>query len=242
MEDNMSNLMDALNNHSITDEDGKPMDEEPTEEIVQPEEKIAEESEEKGEETQPTPQESPRETEETTEPELAEDDAGRKYIPEKRFKEIYAQKKELERKLQQFESDKNVNQASQPRGQVAPIDTASALETEILVTQFPQFDMNSPEYSEALDEMGAEIYKANMALDRKGNQYPTITKLQAARMALDRAKKLSGAIEQVRSDNRIVKIQQSESGMASSTRSSEKPVNEMSLEEMEAHLKKTGQW
>lgn len=242
MDDNekMSALQDALNGHSITDENGQLAEETPTEEIIQPELETAEESEEKVEETQLNPQESARETEETNEPEVAEDDKGRKYIPEDRFKKVYAQLKEAERRLRnKSEPQERVVTQASPK---MPIDTAASLETELLMAQLPQFNQESPEYNPVLDEMGAEIYRANFAVDKKGNQFPTITKLQAARMALDRAKKLSGAIQQVRSDNRAIKVQQSDSGMASTTRSTEKPVNKMSLEEMEAHLKKTGQW
>lgn len=222
--------------HSITDENGQLTETTVTEQVPSEEETPVTETVE--EPSQEEPNKPEQETAET-EPEVAEDEDGKKYVPEGRFKEVYAKLKEAERKLQ---SSTPVQKAP-IMSSVSP-DRSALLETELLNQTLPQFNPNSPEYSQVLDEMGAEIYQSAHRYDPSTGQIlPTITKLEAARRAIDRAKKLGGFQEQARKEARIVKTQQSDSGITSSSKKvAEKKPEDMSLEEKEAYLRRTGQW
>jgi hypothetical protein len=216
--------------HSITDENGQLAEPTATEEVPSEVETPVTETVE-----EPTPKQPEQETAETN-PDVAEDEDGKKYVPEGRFKEVYAKLKEAERKLASTPVQKAPTMSS-----ITP-DRSALLETELLNQTLPQFNPNSPEYSEVLDEMGAEIYQSSHRYDQATGQIvPTITKLEAARRALDRAKKLSGTQEQARKEARVVKSQQSDSGITSSSKkvTSKEP---QTLEEMEEFLKKTNQW
>jgi hypothetical protein len=232
----MKDLADALGglNHSITDDNGQLAETTATEEVPSEKETPVTETEAPQEPKQPE-----QETAETN-PEVAEDEDGKKYVPEGRFKEVYAKLKEAERKLKE---------PSTP-AQKAPImsginpDRSALLETELLHQTLPQFNPNSPEYSEVLDEMGSEIYQSSFRFDATAQGVvPTITKLEAARRAIDRAKRLSGTQEKARAEVRIVKSQQSDSGFTSASKKvTDKKLEDMSLEEKEAYLKKIGEW
>lgn len=233
--DNAQALKDALEGHQITDETGQMAEEKTDQEIVPPQETPVEESEKKPE----------QETEET-DPEVAEDESGKKYVPEGRFKEVYAKYKELERKLA---SDKQpqapTQQAESPTMPgMADVNTdrAAMLETEFLHQTLPQFNPNSGDYSPVLDEMGAEIYKSSFRFDPKtGVLTPGITKLEAGRRAIERARKLAGLEGKIKQEARQVKSDQADSGITTVTRKvGEKEPQ--SLEEMEAYLKKHNAW
>lgn len=240
--ENVKDLMDAFNGHSITDASGQ-LAEEPATDTSPVEEQtpVTETAEETPKEE---PQQGRQETAET-EPDEAEDEDGKKYVPKRRFDEVYAKWKEAERKtsVKQDVAFTPTQTAQQPIGNINP-DRAAMLETEILNQTLPQFNPNSPDYSQVLDEMGAEIYQSNHRYDANSGQIlPTITKLEAARRALARAKQLGGFQEQARKEARIVKTQQSDSGITTSSKTiAEKNPADMSLEEKEAYLKKTGQW
>jgi len=243
--DNVKDLIDAFDGHSITDENGQ-IAEETAIESSQPEEQTPIiESEEPSQEEPKKPEQETVETE----PEEAEDEDGKKYVPKRRFDEVYAKWKEAERKAFVKQNIASPQIAQQPISSINTSTTAM-LETELLNQALPQFrPFNSdgspnPEYSEVLDEMGAEIYQSSHRYDPSTGQIlPTITKLEAARRALDRAKKLNGFQEQARKEARIVKTQQSDSGITSSSKKvAEKRPEDMSLEEKEAYLKKIGQW
>lgn len=240
MNDQMLDLADALGgmNHTITDENGQLAEITATDEIPSEEQTTITETE-PDEQSPDTQQE--QETAETN-PEVAEDEDGKKYVPEGRFKEVYAQKKELERELQKFKSTQTTRTES-PMTTISG-DRATMLETELLHQTLPQFNPNSPDYSEVLDEMGAEIYQASFRFDSNTQSIlPTITKLEAARRALDRVKKLGVSQDKVRQEVRVVKSQQADSGFtAASKKVAEKNPDDMTLEEKEAYLKKTGQW
>lgn len=228
----MQDLMDALDGHQITNDEGQVAEETATEEVPSVEQTPVIESEEKPE----------QETAETN-PEVAEDEEGKKYVPEGRFKEVYAQKKELEREIEKLRKAPTQRTESPSTGNINP-DRASLLETELLHQTLPQFNPNSPEYSEVLDEMGAEIYSASFRFDPKTQTaMPTITKLEAGRRAMDRAKKLSGVQDKIRNEARIIKTQQSDSGLTSTSRKVvDKNPDDMSLEEKEEYLRKAGVW
>lgn len=232
----MTQLMDAMNGHSITDENGQLAETPANDELPVEEKPTVTETE--NEETPKTPEQETAETE----PEEAVDEDGKKYVPKKRFDEVYAKWKEAERSKA---SDKQ-SASPTPSANIQSINTdrASMLETEILNQTLPQFNPNSPEYSKVLDEMGAEIYQSSFRYDQSTGQIlPTITKLEAARRAIGRAKDLMGTQEQARKEARIVKTQQSDSGITNTNRKvAEKKPEDMSLEEKEAYLKSVGAW
>lgn len=227
----MSELMDAFDQHQITDDKGQLAEETATDTNPVEEQTPLEESEEPKQETA------------ETNPEIAEDDEGKKYVPEGRFKEVYAQKKELERELNKLKSSPTTKASTPNIGEITP-DRAALLETELLHQTLPQFNPSSTDYSQVLDEMGSEIYQSSFRYDsRTGQIMPTITKLEAARRAIDRAKKLSGVQDKIRDEARAVKSQQSDSGITQSVRKVvEKKPEDMSLEEMENYLKKNNGW
>jgi len=240
-QDNINDLKDAFNDHSITGEDGQLTETTDSEEVPSEEETAITESEEvpEGE-----PEKKPEQETAETEPEEAEDEDGKKYVPKRRFDEVYAKWKEAERAKASVKKDVASPQIAQQPMSGINTSTTAMLETELLNQTLPQFNPNSPEYSQVLDEMGAEIYQSSHRYDSiTGQILPTITKLEAARRAIDRAKKLGGFQEQARNEARIVKTQQSDSGITSSSKKvADKNPADMSLEEKEAYLKKIGQW
>lgn len=241
--DDKSNAFDqmaaALNGHQITDDEGQ-ISEETTsvDSTADQEENTVEETAipEKGAE----PEESTPVEDEGTENELAADETGKRYVPESRFKEIYAEKKKLERELEQ--SKKAQPKAVLPNVQsedslpLQPTDRTEALEVELLKTTLPQFNPESVEYDKTLDEMGAEIYRAN----------PGMTRLAAAKKALKRANELTKTSAAIKAEARQVKTIQADQGITGRVKSTgeTKSVdpNSMTLDEKEEWLKANGQW
>jgi len=245
-DDTMSQLAAALNGHFVTDENGEPNAETDTAiETTAPEEQTTV-TEPETEAPVVEDSELPKATEETkTDEEVAEDEAGQRYVPEKRFSKVYGKMKESERKatqaLQELESIKSKiaqgQQFLEPKTQskVKPVDKTDLLEIELLKTTLPQFDPNSSEYSQELDSLGATILAAN----------PGITRTEAARRAVATAKSLGARVTEANQEARIVKSQQSDQGITNRVVSRVKTnvdPNNMTLEQMEAHLKATGQW
>lgn len=226
-QDNLDELKDAFDGHQVTGDDGQLTETTDSEEVPSEEETTVNEEENTEQETA------------ETNPEVAEDEDGKKYVPEGRFKEVYAKLKEAERKLKSSTSEP----VAPPMSSQLP-DRASLLETELLHQTLPQFNPNSPDYSEVLDEMGSEIYQSSFRFDpRTQSVLPTITKLEAARRAIDRAKKLGGSRDRNKEEVRVVKSQQSDSGFTSASKKvPEKSLDDMSLEEKEAYLKANGLW
>jgi len=227
-QDNLDQLKDAFDGHEVTNDDGQLTETTDSEEVPSEEETPVTESEDTEQETA------------ETNPEVAEDEDGKKYVPEGRFKEVYAKYKELERKFKESPTPAPV---APPMSSSIP-DRASLLETELLHQTLPQFNPNSPDYSEVLDEMGSEIYQSSFRFDpRTQTVMPTITKLDAARRAIERAKKLNDSRARNKEEVRIVKSQQSDSGFTSASKKvAEKNLDDMSLEEKEAYLKANGLW
>lgn len=225
-QDNLDELKDAFDGHEVTDDNGQLTETTDSEEVPSEEETPVNEEENTEQETA------------ETNPEVAEDEDGKKYVPEGRFKEVYAKLKEAERKLKSTPGP-----VAPPMSSQSP-DRASLLETELLHQTLPQFNPNSPDYSEVLDEMGSEIYQSSFRFDANTQSVlPTITKLEAARRAIDRAKKLSGSRDRNKEEVRVVKSQQSDSGFTSASKKvPEKSLDDMSLEEKEAYLKANGLW
>jgi len=243
MDDPMKKVADALNDHQITDDDGllNKADDTAEEKSTTPETNTVDDtaSSEKSAEAEST---APKAEEEVTEPNFAEDEAGRRYVPEKRFKEVYAKQKETERLLAAEKANRSqgVSQQTvlpqQPQVANQGVDRNTAVELDLLKLALPQFNPDSTEYDPELDKLGAQIYSAN----------PGITMTEAGRRALATAKALTSKQAQVVAEARAVKSQQSDQGITSRVRSNgaaETPdPDKMSLEQMEDYLKSNGQW
>jgi len=240
-DDMMTQLAENLNDHQVTDDEGQIAETDTANETPALEEQTTETEPAQGD----TPATPPEEHED--EEQVAEDDSGKKYVPKNRFDKVYGKMKELERKLQNplppVELPPLAPQSKQPSGKPVKVDKTDQLETELLFTTLPQFDPmpdaygrpTNPEYNPVLDQMAFEIYSSR----------PGITKIAAGRLALQRAKQLSGQIEGVRSEARAVKSQQSDGGITtrvSSRGSSQVDPDKMSDQELESYLRSTGQW
>lgn len=236
----IDDLAAALDGHQITDEQGQMQDETDTsmENTAAPEAQTTAEEAPTAEKPAETPQPAPKAEEGGTETELGVDETGKRYIPEKRFKDVYGKMKELERELETSKKSAQVQQTTQPDIKptpTLPVDKTEALEVEILKGKLPQFDPESESYDADLDQLGAEILRAN----------PGITKIEAARKAISYQKKLVKEMAQVTAEARTVKAIQSDQGITGhvAARSSSQPdFSSMSDVEMEKYLKETGQW
>lgn len=223
----MEQLAATMGGHQITGEDGKPI-EETEQEPVPVSEPAAEETE--PEDTgivKEQDQEEP--TNPLTSDELVEDDSGKKYVPQKRFDEVYAKLKSLEREQAKKPT------SSTPTDLPVELSKTDKLETEMLYSTMPEFDPKSDKYSEELDILGSQIFLAN----------PGVTKLEAARRARTLASKLNQKREAARNSARDYKSQTTEGSFASKPlagRSTQVDPEKMSLEEMESFLKANGQW
>lgn len=247
----LDDLAAALDNHQITDDEGKiPEDTTSVEESATQEPKTVEEDataeksvETKDESTQEESIASENKSEQG-EPELIEtasDETGKRYVPESRFKEIYAKWKKAEDKAKS--EGLELPKASQPFTvpQAKPVDKADALEIELLRTTLPQFNPESDVYSQDIDELGYSIYEGSK--DSKGNHL--MTRMDAGRKAIGMAKKITSKIADIKDEARTVKAQQSDQGIANRvlTRETTKVDPEkMTLEEKEEWLKANGYW
>lgn len=240
----INDLAAALDGHQVTDEQGQV----PVETDTTVENPAAPEAQTTVDETAPAekPTEptkpAPKAEEEGTENELAVDDAGKRYIPEDRFNKVYGKAKanerenaELKQQLEQLRQGQTPTQARPQVEQVIPVDRTEALEVEILKGKLPQFDPESESYDPDLDQLGAEIFKAN----------PGITRMDAARKALNFQNKLVKEVAVVKAEARTVKAIQSDQGITSHVTnrgSSQVNTDSMSVGELENYLKQTGQW
>lgn len=223
----VSDMAAMLNGHEITDDGGNLTEE--TESA--PEETVTEEivEEQPVEETTKAPEVPTQKA--PVDDDLVEDEStGKKYVPEKRFTEVYAKMKELERKLQV-----TPGVIPQPVRPSVPLDRADALETELLYSTMPEFDPNSTNYDRRLDELAFQYYRPEQG----------VTKIAAARKAKDFIRQLSQSQDIVKKEARTVKIAQSEGSIAK--RSQAKDIKEadpsrMSLTDKEEYLKAQGLW
>jgi len=234
-------LVAALDNHQVTDDEGNIAEDTAAESTPENETTASEtETAEKSAESEDS---TPVETDETeTGPDLvptAEDETGQRYVPEKRFKEVYAKWKEEQRKNKTLPVMPQMLQTSQaPK---APVEKTDALEIEMLRSTMPQFNPESPDYSQEIDELGFSLYEASK--DAKGRY--TMTRLDAGRKALRMAKQITSKVADVKTEARIVKAQQSDQGITNrvlNRKASQTPPEKMSLEEKEAWLKANGEW
>lgn len=233
-EDNMQALMQAFNDHQVTDEEGN---------IAETETATDSSPEDQTTVDETTPVETPPRSE-TNAPEAVEtdeetpvvDETGQRYVPESRFKEIYAKQKQQERELEALRQQPVRTTAPKQKSVPVSDQKTAALENELLFATLPQFDDQSDKYDPDLDSLAVDIYKANSG---------QITKIQAARLAIQRAAKLSRKVGEVRQEARTVKSLQSDQGITSrvvSRESANVDVAKMSLKEHEAYLRKNGMW
>lgn len=233
-------LAAALNGHEVTDGDGNVDERETSIEESAPQDQTPVEESAEVESTEETKVEEPKTDTEESETDLAQDETGKRYVPEKRFKEIYGKQKATERELQalkaQLAQGNSVLQtaSSKPGSkQSAPkVDKADVLELKMTL---PQFNPASQEYSEDLDTLGFQILRAN----------PGMTPLQAGYQALEMAKKIASKVASVKEEARTVKSLQSDQGITNrvtSRQATQVNPDNMSAKELEAYMKQNGMW
>lgn len=233
LNDNLQNLEAALNKQ-ITDDEGQLEQEETTffEEPATQEEKQVDDS---TQEVNPADEEvqEPKPETESEETQLVEDEEGKKYIPEKRFKEIYAKAKENERKVRELEKA-IAAQIRQPAQEAVPQSKADALEVELLFSKYPQFDPTNSEYDQDVDDLAADLYVAGKAR----------TKIEAAKMALEKVKVLSSKSLSIKDEARTIKKMMAESVTSKGgARTEAQPdLDKMSVTELETYMKAKGEW
>lgn len=245
MNDNLDQLAAALNGHQVTDDTGALTEETTSDEDTAAQETNTLEETATAEKSADTTETAPNAGEDESENELAEDDKGKRYVPEGRFKEVYGKAKQLERELAEArKSSKLPAMDALPAQPTQPVDTTAALEQEMLFVTLPQFNPESGDYSPELDQLGATIYKAKGTTDAKGNFKAGITKIQAAREAVAQAKKFTSNQIAIQQEARQVKASQSDQGITKvQARGSGIPdASKMSEKEMEKFLKDNGQW
>jgi hypothetical protein len=230
-------LAAALNGHAVTSEDGDVAESDTANEESAPVEQTTEDDSAEVESTATDETTAPKAEESEVESDLAQDESGKRYVPQERFDKIYGKAKATERELaalrQQVAGNSVLNQVKPGKGQpVQKIDKADILELKMAL---PQFNSGSTEYDEDLDTLGLQILRAN----------PGITPLQAGHLAIDTAKRLAGKANVVRDEARAVKSLQSDQGITSrvvSRTSTEPDVNKMSASQMESYMKSKGMW
>lgn len=247
MSDDMAaQLAAALDGREITDDQGEVTEERET--FVDDQASSEQETLEEDSAQEATPESDSQEDTQSLQDDddntLAEDDSGKKYVPEKRFKSVYAQKKELERQLEAERQEKQrllngadvLNQFAKPKGKAessnVKVDKADILELKMTL---PQFDPNKPDYDRSLDTMAFQILRAN----------PGISPLEAGQRAIGLARDLTSRVSQAKTEARTVKAQQSDSGITTrvhSRTSSTPNPDTMTDVELEAWLKANGQW
>ncbi len=239
----LNDLAAALDGRQITDDQGQVAGDDTPGEDSAPQEKTTAEdaaTAEKPVETKGTsPQEETKESENEPEMvELAADETGKRYVPESRFKEVYAKWKAAQRDAKpapQF------TETTQTAPQQAPPNKADALEIELLRSTIPQFNPDSSDYSRELDELGYSLYEG--AKDRFGRY--SITRLEAGRKALQMAKKITSKVAEMKTEAKTVKALQSDQGITNRVLNREGAKvdpEKMTLEEKEEWLKANGYW
>jgi hypothetical protein len=234
----------AALNRQITDEEGEIVGEETPQEETATQEQTTVEEDATAEKSAETEESIPIDDKETeNEPEMVEtasDETGKRYVPESRFKEVYAKWKKAERKAKERGVTPPPMPVVEPK-EAKPIDKTDALETELLRSTLPQFNPESPDYSREIDELGYSLYEGSR--DPKGNY--TMTRLDAGRKALQMAKKITSKLADLKLEARTVKAQQSDQGITNRVLNRDEtkvdPMK-MSLEEKEEWLRANGHW
>lgn len=233
MNDNLQNLEAALNKQ-ITDDEGQ-LEQEETTSVEEPATQEEKQMDDSTQEVNPAEEEvqEPKPETESDETQLVEDEDGKKYIPEKRFKEIYAKAKENERKVRELEKA-IAAQIRQPAQEAVPQSKADALEVELLFSKYPQFDPTHADYDQDVDDLAADLYVAGKAR----------TKIEAAKMALEKVKVLSSKSLSIKDEARTIKKMMAESVTSKGgVRTEPQPdVDKMSVAELETYMKAKGEW
>lgn len=239
---NLAQLAEAFDGHQITDEDGARNEGETDTPVAEPagdeqttESPVVEEQPAQKENADPVKEEA-----KDDEHEVAEDDSGNKYIPQKRFDKVYGKLKSAERERDEMKAKlQQGEQILQEHGQSAQqqpkVNSVEAVEIELLRMQMPEFDPTSDQYSKTLDSLGAQIFKAN-----KG-----ITRLEAARRAKSMAADLALKSVEAKQESRVYKQQNSDQGITNRVVNrvqTQKKPEEMTESEMEAWMKSNGLW
>jgi len=226
LDDNLQKLEAALNNREIS------ADENPVEDSAPQEENQVDDSTEAEKPAEEEVKE-PKPDTESDEMQLVEDEEGKKYIPEKRFKEVYAKLKENERRAKELERELSSKVAPALERSV-PTDKADALEVELLFAKYPQFDPSHPDYDADVDDLAADLYIAGKAK----------TKLEAAKIALEKVKVLSSKSSTIKDEARVIKKMMAESVTTKGGgRAEVQPdIDKMSTEELESYMKARGEW
>lgn len=242
MVDMIAQLAAELDGHQVTDEEGNMTETDTATMESAPSEQTTENESTQVEKPAESPEPTPQVAEDDEEIPV-EDESGKRYVPEKRFKEIYAKAKESERKLKEYEAQ--IQQGQQllntPKGKKVeqssiPVDKADVLELKMT---YPQFNPNSDQYDPDLDDEGYTIWKAN-----GGN----ISIIQAAKMAMDKHQRLQQKIMKqvtgVKQEARLVKSIQSDQGITHKvvSRQAEEDVNNMDDKQLEAYMKAHNMW
>jgi len=252
-DDMMDQLAAALDGHEVTDTEGYVEEGETSTLDSAPEDQTLEEESATAEKSAEYENEAPQANHSDSENELAEDESGKRYIPENRFKDVYAKWKETERKLQEqqatLERGKQLLEQTQSAkgGKQKPVEKSTAelkVEALELKSEMPQFDPKidpisgeptNPDYDPALDDLGYEIYRAN----------PGITLLEAGRRAMRMASQLAKKEVVIKQESRAIKQLNSDQGITSRVTArigQQKDPNSMSEKEMESFLKESGVW
>lgn len=243
-EKNAAELAALLNGHQVTDEEGgEQVETETTEDnTASLKAQTTLDDSTTAEKPQEDSKPAPKADEEDSET-LAEDEKGNRYIPAKRFDKVYGEKKTAERKVEELEKQIQAlmntgltrSEAKTEAAKPQQVDRTQALEVELLKGKLPQFDPESSQYDPDLDQLGAEIYKAN----------PGITMIDAARKAVKYQEKLVKEMAKITAEARLVKTVQSDQGITSRNVSSgqtQANLNDMSDAQMEKYLRDNGMW
>lgn len=237
-EQNSSLLAAALNGHSITDSEGQIAEETASEESA-PQETNTEDDTALSEKTAEEESASTQDTDESDETNLAVDDSGKRYIPEKRFKKTYAEKKQLERENEALKAlvtstipvGTNVQQSTSSTSSNPDLDR---LELKMVYKEYPQFNPSSEEYSPEIDKLAGNLRRAN-----------NLSVTDAAEEAMKMVKKFTSDQVQVAREARTVKALQSDQGITSrvtNRQPTQVDFESLSLEEKEQYLRDNGQW
>lgn len=229
--DNSQQLAEMFNEHEVTDSQGQIPEGDTSTDTSNQETTTIEES---------TKVEKPAESDvkvsqpliEEDETQPVEDEEGRKYVPEKRFKEVYAKQKEAERKLKAYEEQLRAVGSQAPKP--VTFDRTAALETEILFNQYPQFNPSNENYDEDLDRVAASIYQSGAVT----------TKTEAARQAINLAKKLQSKTTSIKEETRTFKRAISEGNIVKPGQRVEGQIDPdtASVSDLEQMLRATGNW
>ena len=235
-----NDLAAALNDHDVTDNQGQVAGETTPVETTATQEQTTVKEDATAEKSAETAESVPTDTKESeNEPEMVEtasDETGKRYVPESRFKEVYAKWKAAQRESSTPEVIKPIAPV-----QARPVDKTDALEVELLRSTLPQFNPESDTYSREIDELGFSLYEGSK--DNSGKYL--ITRLEAGRKALDMAKKITSKIADVKLEAKSVKAQQSDQGITNrvlNREGAQLDPNKMTLEEKEEWLKANDLW